>query len=258
MQRWLRYLIGLLLIVATDAEAQEHHTLSRAALDSLVNPPLSTTARSSLVATPETFSLGEIGDQERVNAIFTLRNSTDEAIEIMQMRSSCSCLRLATTIERIEAGASITLRAEFNPTGRSGSFSIPIFIYSALDTLHPTLRLMVEGRVVSTDEWSHLPVTMGQLRLSRSSVLFDKGTKTERIAVANTSNRAMRLSAHMTLEGLTLRTEPEVLQAGEEGDIVISYAPKNNDITEVETIVIIEGCGTARPSERMIKITIKR
>jgi hypothetical protein len=68
----------------------------------------------------------------------------------------------------------------------------------------------------------------------------------------------MRLSAHTTLEGLTLRTEPEVLQAGEEGDIVISYAPKSNDIAEVETIVIIEGCGTARPSERMIKITIKR
>ena len=258
MQRWLRYLIAVLLIVATEAQAQERHTLSRAALDSLVNPPLSTTARGSLLATPETFSFGEIGDQERVNAIFTLRNCTDEAIEIMQMRSSCSCLRLATTIERIEAGTSATLRAEFNPAGRSGSFSIPIFIYSALDTLRPTLRLVVEGRVVSTDEWSHLPVTMGQLRLSRSSVLFNDGATTERIAIANTSNRAMRLSAHTTLEGLTLRTEPEVLQAGEEGDIVISYAPKNNDIAEVETIVIIEGCGTARPSERMIKITIKR
>lgn len=246
-----------LMLLAAEAGAQERKILSRAELDALVNPTLSEVAQGSIVAEPATRNMGEVVDSERVNALFTLRNTTNEAIEITAIRSSCSCLKVETPITRIEAEESITLRAEFNPAGRNGSFSIPILLYTPLDATKPTLRLVVEGTVTATDEWSHLPQSMGLLRLSRKSVTFSSDTRTERIAVANVGDTPLRISAKPTTEGIALRTEPEVLQPNEEGDIIIRYTPAAEPKHDIETAIIVEGCGAARPSERMIKITIK-
>ena len=253
-----RYIAVGLVLLAVEAGAQERRVLSRAELDALVNPTLSEVAQGVIIAEPATRNMGEVADSERVNAYFVLRNTTTEAIEITEIRSSCSCLKVTTPITRIEAGESITLRAEFNPTGRNGGFSIPILLYTTLDPKHPTLRLTVEGSVVATDEWSHLPESMGTLRLSRKSVTFDRKTRTERIAVVNVGENPITLSAKPTAEGITLRTEPELLQPNAEGDIVITYSPTTEPMRDIETAIIVEGCGTARPSERMIKIIIKK
>ena len=246
-----------LMLLATEAGAQESKIVSRAELDALVNPTLSEVAQGSIIAEPATRNMGEVADTATTNAYFTLRNTTNEAIEITELRSSCSCLKVVTPITRIEAEESITLRAEFNPAGRNGGFSIPILLYTPLDATKPTLRLVVEGTVTATDEWSHLPQSMGLLRLSRKSVTFSSDTRTERIAVANVGDTPLHISAKPTTEGITLRTEPEVLQPNEEGDIVITYLPTTELKHDIETAIIVEGCGAARPSERMIKITIK-
>ncbi len=257
MRRW-QYIAVALMLVAVEAGAQERKILSRAELDALVNPALSEVAEGAIVAEPATRNMGEVEDTATINAYFTLRNTTSEAIEITEVRSSCSCLKVVTPITHIEAGESITLRAEFNPAGRNGGFSIPILLYTTLDTKHPTLRLVVEGCVVASDEWSHLPYSMGALRLSRKSVTFSSDTRTERIAVANVGDTPLRISAKSTTEGIALRTEPEVLQPNAEGDIVITYAPAVKPNRNIESAIIVEGCGTARPTERMIKITIKQ
>ena len=246
-----------MVLIAVNAVAQERKVLSRAELDALVNPTLSTTAMGAIVAEPATRNMGEVADSERVNTYFTLRNTTAEAIEVTEIRSSCSCLKVMTPIVHIEAGESATLRAEFNPAGRNGGFSIPILIYTTLDSKHPTARLVVEGIVVATDEWSHLPESMGTLRMSRKSVTFDHNTLSERIAVANTGDKPITISAQPTTEGIALRTEPEQLMPNAEGDIVITYTPTIAPIRDIETAIIVEGCGASRPSERMIKITIK-
>lgn len=252
-----RYIAVALVFVAVEAGAQERKILSRAELDALVNPTLSEVAQGVIIAEPATRNMGEVADTDKVNAYFTLRNTTTEAIEITEIRSSCSCLKVVTPITRLEAEESVTLRAEFNPAGRNGGFSIPILLYTSLDKTHPTTRLVVEGSVIATDEWSHLPERMGELRMSRKSVTFDSMTRTERIAVANVGNAPLRLSVKPTTEGISLHTEPEVLMPNAEGDIVIIYSPATEPKHDIETALIIEGCGTARPTERMIKITIK-
>jgi hypothetical protein len=256
MSMW-RYIAVALVFVAVEAGAQERKILSRAELDALVNPTLSEVAKDAIVAEPATRNMGEVADSDKVNAYFTLRNTTTEAIEITKIHSSCSCLKVITPITCIESEESVTLRAEFNPAGRNGGFSIPILLYTTLDTKHPTVRLVVEGCVIASDEWSHLPQSMGSLRLSRKSVTFDRDTRTERIRVANIDDTPLRISATSTIEGIVLRTEPEVLQPNEEGDIVITYAPSLRPKHDIETVIIVEGCCTARPTERMIKITIK-
>lgn len=257
MRGMWRYIAVALMFIVAEAGAQERKVLSRAELDALVNPTLSEVAQGSIVAEPATRNMGEVADTATISTDFTLHNTTTEAIEITELRSSCSCLKVVTPITRIEAGESVTLRAEFNPTGRNGGFSIPILLYTPLDASRPTTRLTVEGSVVATDEWSHLPQRMGTLRMSRKRVIFTPDTRTERIAVVNVGERPLTISAKTTTEGITLRTEPTVLQPREEGDIVITYAPTTEPKHDIETVIIVEGCGTARPSERMIKITIK-
>ena len=254
--KW-RYIAVALVLLAVEAGAQERRVLTREELDALVNPTLSEVAVGAIVAEPTTRNMGEVADSDKVNAYFTLRNTTTEAIEITEIRSSCSCLKVTTPITHIEAGESITLRAEFNPSGRNGGFSIPILLYTPLDSKHPTARLTVEGSVVATDEWSHLPERMGTLRLSRKSVTFDRNTRTERIAVVNVGETPISLSAQPTIEGITLRTEPKQLLPNAESDIVITYTPTAEPMHDIETAIIVEGCGQARPTERMIKITIK-
>lgn len=247
-----------MVLLAVQSVAQERRIYSREELDALINPALTNVARGAIVAERETCNMGEVADNERVNALFSLRNTTDEVILITSIHSSCSCLKVATPISRIEVGESVTLRMEFNPAGRNGAFSIPIHIYTMLDPAHPALRLVVEGSVVATDEWSHLPHRMGALRMSRKSVTFDQNTRTERIAVVNVGDEPLTISARQTTDGIMLRTEPEILMPNEEGDIVITYSPSVAPTQEIETAIIVDGCGMARPTERMIKITIKQ
>lgn len=253
-----RYMAVGLVLLAVEAWAQERRVLSREELDALVNPTLSEVAEGAIVAEPAVRNMGKVADTDKVNAYFTLRNTTTEVINITDIRPTCSCLEVASPITHIETGESVTLRAEFNPTGRSGGFSIPILLYTTLDAAHPTARLTVEGFVVTTDEWSHLPERMGTLRLSRKSITFDRNTRTERIAIANVGDRPITLSAQPTIEDITLHTEPTQLMPNEEGDIVITYAPTTYPKFDLETAIIVEGCGTTRPTERMIKITIKK
>lgn len=252
----------ILLVVATLATvhvvAQDIPMLSRTALESLVHPALSDTASRVLRAEKESIDLGRISDEELCRATFKLCNTSDREIAITALRSTCSCLKVKNSIESIAPNELSSVSVEFNPTGRSGRFSVDLLVYSTLDEELPSLRLNLCGEIESSDEWSHLPFSMGVVRLSRKSVHFDRNTLSERIAVANTSDEYVVLSAQPTIEGITLRTEPERLAPNGEGDIVISYTPTSHTAQDIESIVIIEGCGKAHPTDRMIKITIKR
>ena len=240
----------------TTLYGQHLQSVDRQRLDAKVNPQVSTEAKGALRIERSTIEIGAIEDMTSVTESFRLTNTTATTIAITEIRSTCSCLKVETKPRSIASGESIDIVAHFNPEGRSGTFSLNILVYTSLDATLPTERLTLTGEVVCGDDMSHLPIRMGELRLSRNSVTLDSSTRTERIAVANVGDRDIRLSASSPANGLSLYTEPEVLMPGDEGDIVISYTP-TAFTTDFETMLIIEGCG-GRPSDRVIKITIKR
>lgn len=254
--RWWQ-LIAIVVLVASPirAMAQREH-LTRQQLDSLINPAQSKSAQGALVATQRERNVGSIGAEEVLRVSFRLTNTTSEAITITEIRSSCSCLKVTTKPQVVAAKGALTIEAHLNTEGRNGEFRHNIFIYTHLDTNHPTERLSISGTIENNDEWLHLPKQMGALRLTRKEVTI-VGRGEERIAIANTSTRALRLSATSTVAGLTLRTEPEVIEAGIEGDIVIGYNPSTAPQYDIETMLIVEGV-EATPRERTIRITIKR
>lgn len=263
IQRYIKMvLVFFTAVLPVCASAQGRTTLSRAALDSLVNPALSTTAEGVLHSDMECIDIGTIEGGGRHEVCFTIRNISDEEVIIDRLRSSCSCLSIGTTPQHLDSGNSLDIEATLNTAGRSGRFSHNILIYTSKDKMLPTLRMRIEGEIINNDTWLHLPVEMGCLRLSRNSLVLDNirvgARRSERIACANSGEHTLHISATSTIEGLTLRCEPEMLMPGAEGDIVVSYEPTVElPVPELRTALIVEGV-EASPTQRMINITIRR
>ena len=251
--------IAIIVLMATEVCAQQRTLLSRSALDSLVNPKLSAYAER-LTPLEATIDLGEIEATDTKTIRFTLSNNSHEAITITEIRSTCSCLRVMTKPQQLAKGESLDVEATFNPSGGSNAFKHDILVYTTLDR-RPTQRLAIVGSIKSSEQWGHLRQHMGELRLSRKEVTLDNigvgKLRTEHIACANTSSHALRIVAHSTIEGLSLRCEPELLGAGSEGEITISYLSDKELTHDITTMLIIEGIAGS-PTERMIKIRLQK
>lgn len=248
-----RIVLLVLMWLPMVAWAQIAGLPSRQALDSLVNPSLSDIAHGAIVANPKHKELGSINAEERVLIRYMLCNTTADNLDITELRSSCSCLKITTAPQSIAPHDTCYITAEFNTEGRRGEFRQTIWVYTSLDTLRPTERLTMRGVVENDDEWLHLPKQMGMMRMSRKEVTIDSNGE-QRIVVANTSKTPIRLRGVATLEGITFRCYPEVIEADTEANIMIGYRGSVRDIT---TMIVVEGV-ECRPSERVIKVTIKR
>ena len=234
---------------------------SRAEIDRAVNPSLSEVAKRAVRAEANIVELGTIKHYEQRTVSFMLKNTSATTVAITELRSTCSCLKVVTKPKALRPNEELEVVAVFNASGRTSKVKLDIFVYTSLDAKSPTERLTVTGTMAQSSKFAHLPYSAGELRLSRNTVTIDNtrmgATRTERIAVANTSTRVLSITAQSTVEGLSLRVEPTVLKPGEEGDIVVSYTPKRAVVEDIQTILILEGC-SGRPTERAIKITIKR
>lgn len=251
----LAYLVVMALaFMPLSLSAQSRGFLSREALDSLVNPPASDRATGALLSSHSTIDLGDIEGDEVVYFNFEVRNTTQRPVTITEFRSSCGCIKVQTKPQSIAPNATLRVSANFNPAGRSSSFRYRVNIYTDLDSELPTEQVMVVGSVINDDKWHHLPERAGVLCLSRREVsLTSRGE--ERIVVANSGDRVVTITAKSTVDGLSLRCEPEVLQPGQEGDIVIWYS--GDLTTDLNTILVLEGV-EASPVDRIIKVKLKR
>ena len=254
MRGWCRVVVYMfVLLLPTGVMAQRNTLLTRQQLDSLINPAQSDKSAGTLVAKPKKIELGTIESKELIDFGFELRNTTNRPIAVTELRSSCSCIKVYTKPTTIEPYGTLQVEACFSPKGRSSSFSYTIFVYTALDNERPSERVTISGDIYCSDEWSHLPERAGALRLSRKMVTIE-GHGEERIAVANSSDKPIRITTRSTVAGLTLRCEPEVLEPHSEGNIYIGY---HKEPTQLNTMILLEGINCA-PSERMIKVIINR
>ena len=136
-----------------------------------------------------------------------------------------------------------------------------VFIYTNLSSSTPSAVLTLKGKVTpSSDHSGDYPRSRGNLLLRRDTItLAGDKPQTERIACLNNGSRAMRLETDTLLSsrGLKLRTEPEVLAAGEKGDVIISYTPEQDDKKPLWLKLYINGLALP-PRAREIIIQIKK
>jgi len=244
---------------AASASAQVRTLPTRSEIDQIVHPTLSTIAREGVRG--EGVELGTIDGSQTTTVELSIRNHTNNPVAVTEFRTGCNCLRVTAKPKSLRPNESMTFTAVFNPMERVGEFEHEIYVYTTLDAYHPTSSLRLSGVVTTTDRFAHLREHMGTLRLSRKSVTLDGlrvgATRSERIVVANSGDSDITLRARPTIEGLHLSANPTTLHPDQEGEIVVSYTPKQLPERDIEMVIMVEGC-EARPSERMIKITIKR
>lgn len=252
--------VVVMLAALVSSHAQQRTLPSRQQIDSMMEARLTPTTNNIFAVDSHTIHLGTVEAGATTTAKCTLRNTTPRKVAITRVESTCGCLGASVDSSVLDPNESTTLSIAFNSTGRGGDVKYDILVYSSEAERCPSLRLTVVATIKCGDSWSHLKKSMGALRISRREVVLDNITankrRTERIAIANPTSGAVRLSARSTIEGLTFSTSPEVLQSGEEGDIVISYLAATPLTSPVETFIVVEGI-TATPAERIIRITLR-
>lgn len=262
--RMLRYGLIFALIFSAVSSVESYAQIKiipQQKLDSVINTP---TVKGDNISFKggHTISFGVINEDDGAwSAKVEWSNKSDKPLVVTSVKTSCSCLQAVARRESVAKGGHSVLELRYNPKGHPGMVEQRVFVYTNLSTSLPTAVLKIKGEVKpSLNHSASYPYSRGVLLLRRDTVVFD-GSKSqqERIACMNNGSRAMRLEADTLLSsrGLKLRTEPEVLAAGEKGDVIISYTPEQDDKKPLWLKLYINGLALP-PRAREIIIQIKK
>ena len=251
-------LILLVLLPCMGLEAQIR-IVPRAQLDSIARP-------TAVAAGAMCFECGEVcsfGTIDELSGAWrrrvVWRNTTSEPIVITHVKSSCGCLRAETVRGAVAAGAEGWIELCYLPRGHAGAVEQRLLIYTPLSAERPTAVLRVVGQVTaSADRSDDYPYTRGALRLRRDGVTFTgRGVQQERIACLNggTTSLTLRADTLLTSAGLTMQCVPQILAAGEEGSLIVSYDPAKRVHPERLLKLYIDGLPLA-PRQRMVEVNI--
>lgn len=252
------YLVALMLFaLSLPVGAQQNKMLTREAIDSLLNPALHPNAANILSFEKVKKNIGTIYESDAARTIkFAFCNVSDKAVAITKVITHCGCTASAFTTSSIAPGDSSVVAVTYNPKGRSGTIDTDAFVYTNSSGSSPVARLTILGNVVDIDEWNHLPCVAGVLRFKRKQAIFNAGRSEVRIPCANIGTSPLELHTLPLPQYVTFATEPQVLQPGEEGDMVITI-DTSRIAGEQEFRVILDGVG-GEISSRTIKAIIEQ
>ena len=245
------------MVSAMTADAQLR-MVSKEKLQEVANPALS--ADSSSLSFEQKHIIAEPMNEDDAPKTFVYRftNIGKETLAIKRLVSTCSCASAICHVKEVSPGASAEISVIYNPKGHPGKFERKIFVYTQ-DGNAPAAVLKLSVEVATgvdiSQEW---PVQMGCIRLRRPEVAFSAGAKgVEQLRFINLSGRSLTLQCEESFlpECLSFRTEPEVVEDGAEGVIVISYDPSLPGARE-SINVILKGLGLP-PTKSSITVRIK-
>lgn len=256
-------LLSLLFLVCGGLRAQETKRLSRQAIDSLMNIKPIRGGERILSFSSTCHDFGVIYESDKPKEItFGFVNKSSEPLTITKVTTNCGCTASSFTKGDIQPGDSGIVKVIYNPHRRSGTVDTNAFVYTSLTGDRPVAKLTLLGNVIDNNEWAHLPLSMGCMRVKRKAVQFEQvknGTAPEqRIPCANVGEKPVRLTAVMLPGFVELFTEPAEIAPGEEGDIVIRIiGDKLPSSVPGKFNIVVDGIG-GRVSERTIKVTIEK
>lgn len=259
------YILSSMLWCAVAVSAQTLvSNLTRAQIDSIVNPTLHAEATKVLRVDSVAIDLGKMSETDSpVSRTFCLRNVSNTSQRISHVRTSCGCTVATFDSSLVAPGDEMAVTLTYNPKNRPGTIDVDAFVYLESNVRQPMARLSLYGEVTDSDVWSHLPQSMGTLRLKRKEVRFaelpDRGRTTMRILCANSGVKPLKITSRILPPYATLHTEPAVIAVGEEADLVITVDVDKLPQVEgtIRSLLIVEGVG-GKPSERTIQIIIEK
>ena len=247
--------IILLLFLGVTAQAQMV-IVPREKLDAVNNPALSAQSASLVFETtlisPEPFS------EEAGVKIFSYRfeNRGRDTVCIKRIVTTCTCATATCADKAILPGQASEIVVRYDPKGHPGRFERKVFVYADEDAPVAVLRLAVEVER-GADKSGLYPIGMGNIRVRRNKIELHKGIRAvESCAFINVSGKPLKLECENAFlpECLTFRTEPQVVQPGKEGRILIGYDPSKGG-ERGNMVVMIKGLGVP-PTQASIMVEL--
>ncbi len=247
----------LCLCLTSNMQAQIQ-VLSRAELENVENPSLSEDA-SNLKFKVESIAADDMTEDGGIKIFtYTFKNIGTDTVRIDRLVTSCSCAMATYTQKSVAPGKDGEITVKYNPKGHPGRFERKIFVYTGgYKSPSAVLRLKVNVEA-GADVSGAYQVSMGKLRLRRAEVTFQRGSATvEKCACINVSDTPLKVTCNRYLlsSALTFKAEPEILQPGQEGTIVVEYDPSVKEDRN-DLLIILNGLGVP-PSQSVIKVKLK-
>ena len=253
--------ISVLMSFPVLVQAQEWHPYTAQQIDSIVNPPLLKEAASIVQFDSIVTNIGQMTeDDSSVYVDFTFRNTGKEPLVVTRIRTDCGCTDGQIDKLKYLPGERGVLTIKYTPENHPGSIDASSFVYSSLSDVNPIAKVTLLGNVLpGKDVWDRYRYSIGVLKLKQKKVVFQfEGQQrlTERILCGNSGRTPIELKVLNQPEYVEVRTEPSVIQPGDEADIVIcvdSYKIKASGKHEIP--LQIEGIPEQKKGE-IIKLEI--
>jgi hypothetical protein len=199
--------------------------IPQAKLDSVSNPR---TVASALIVKEQSVDLGRVAESAITERSVEVLNSGKTPIAY-HIKSSCRCLTARGGV--VKGGQKGAIAFSFTGKGFPGPFAHKLFVYQSGDKQALVAVICIKGYVVAdADSSGDYPYHCAGLLLRQPAVSF-KSSRTERIACMNGSQRAIRVKKDVLLSSaqVDIKSQPEVLQPGEQGDLVITLTGETNE-----------------------------
>ena len=255
----MRRLLLISVICALNAswnDAQAQITIvSRDRLEAVASPSLSLDS-AALAFDKRLVEVSDMTEDDPPRTFrFEMKNIGEAPVSIHRLNTTCSCVTAAVGKKMLQPGESATLTARYDPKGHPGKFERKIFVYTGPgNDPAAVLRLSVDI-AASADKARLYQVQMGGIRLRGKEVVFRRGEKgVETLNFMNLTGRSLDLECETMFlpEGMSFETRPAVVEDGQEGVIVISYAPTGNEFND-KVPLILKGLGVS-PSQSTINV----
>lgn len=254
-----RFILTLCLAVAASFTATAQlKIIPKERLEAVVSPRLS--ADSSALSFDTRHIVAEPITEDDAPRTFRYKvtNVSDYEINVTSVKTTCSCLTAMAEKMTLLPGDASEIVVRYNPKGHPGKFERRVFVYTSEgNDPAAVLKLSVDVQTGAdlSGEW---PLQMGGIRMRRNEITFRYGVKSaEKLRFINLTESPLRLDCekHFLPACLTFRTEPEVVEPGQTGEMVISYDPsvKSEDAMKI----ILKGLGLP-PSKSSINVKMKK
>ena len=254
MRFCLLIIIGLIASLAAQAQII---IVPREKLEAMNNPKLTA---SALAMKFETMCIQAepMGEDDGVQTFtYPFTNVGKDTLKVRNLVSGCTCITALCTQMTVAPGESSEVLVKYNPKGHPGRFERKVMVYADQDK-EPTAILRLQVEVNRGENLSALyPIAMGNIRVRRNEISFQSGRKAvERCPFVNVSGKVFTLMCETPLlpPCLTVRTEPESLQPGQEGEIIITYSPEKGG-QRPKIPVLFKGLGVP-PIQASIMVNI--
>lgn len=204
-----------------------------------------------------THTFGTISEDDALwQANLQWRTKEGRKVTITRIQTTCGCLA-AKWDKRLGVEATEgTIEVKYYPKGHAGKVNQRLFVYTSLSDEKPTAIISLVGTVTpSHDRSGDYQHSVGVLGMRQKSVTVPEGGGKVRIAVMNCGSTPLRIAhdGRISTPNIKAHTEPEILESGQEGDLVIEYQPNNTDAV----MLYLTGINTP-PRERKIEVTIEK